>query len=109
MLKHLGYVHIDEAEHRLQARRMIETGGFDFVVNVFRRSSDTGIDLLRSIRANPDVKDIPVLMVAETTADKPNLINAIEEEGLNDYIEKPFTAQTFEKKMNNIFEKLGKP
>lgn len=106
ILKQLGYEHIEEAEDGKQAYDMVKTGKFDFVVTDWNMPNMTGIDLLRSIRADPNVKDIPVLMVTAET-DKSIVIDAIQA-GVNNYIVKPFTAQIFEEKMNKVFEKLGK-
>jgi two-component system chemotaxis response regulator CheY len=61
-----------------------------------------GIDLLRSIRADDELKHIPVLMVT-AEAQKENLMEAIQA-GVSNYIVKPFTAETMQDKINKIFK-----
>ena len=65
----------------------------------------TGIDLLRSIRADEKLKTLPVLMVT-AEAKREQIIEAAQN-GVNGYIIKPFTAQTLEEKLGKIFERLA--
>jgi two-component system chemotaxis response regulator CheY len=65
----------------------------------------TGIDLLRTIRADADLKSLPVLMVtAENTREQ---IIAAAQAGVNGYIVKPFTAVTLKEKIDRIFDRLA--
>lgn len=60
----------------------------------------SGLDLLKAIRENPKLKNIPVLMVtAEHSHQK--ILEAIKA-GMNHYILKPFSAQQFVEKMEQI-------
>ena len=61
----------------------------------------TGIDLLRAIRADENLKTTPVLMVT-AEAKQENIIEAVKA-GVNNYIVKPFNAQTLQEKLNKIF------
>ena len=61
-----------------------------------------GIDMLRAIRADEKLKQIPVLMVT-AEAQKENLMEAIQA-GVSNYIVKPFTAETMQEKINKIFK-----
>jgi two-component system chemotaxis response regulator CheY len=65
-----------------------------------------GLDLLKSIRADAALKDLPILMVT-AEAEKEKVITAIQA-GVNSYVVKPFTAEIFSEKMEKIFEKLKK-
>lgn len=106
IVKQLGFNNVDEAEDGKQALEMLKGGKYGFVVSDWNMPNMTGIDLLRAIRADPELKDIPVLMVTAET-EKQIVVDAIQA-GVNNYIVKPFTPQVFEEKMNKIFEKLGK-
>lgn len=64
-----------------------------------------GIDLVRAIRADADLRDLPILMV--TAEARREQIVAAAEAGVNGYIVKPFNAQTLEQKIAKIFERLG--
>ena len=61
----------------------------------------SGLDLLKLIRADSDLKHIPVLMVTSEDL-QGNIINAIKA-GLNDYIVRPFEEYTFKQKLEKIF------
>ncbi len=107
LLKELGFNNVDEAEDGLVALQKLQAGGgFEFVVSDWNMPNMTGIDLLRNIRSDPNLKHLPVLMIT-AEAKKENIIEAAQA-GANGYIVKPFTAATLEEKLNKIFEKLGK-
>ena len=62
----------------------------------------TGIDLLRKVRATPQIKDIPFLMVT-AEAKQENIVEAIKA-GVSNYIVKPFTVATLDEKVKKIFK-----
>lgn len=64
----------------------------------------TGFDLLKTCRADPKLKDIPILMV--TAEAKREQIVAAAQAGVNGYIVKPFTAAVLKEKIDKIFERL---
>jgi two-component system chemotaxis response regulator CheY len=65
-----------------------------------------GLTMLQTIRADPELKKLPVLMVT-AEAKKENIVAAAQA-GANGYVVKPFTAATLEEKLTKIFEKLAK-
>lgn len=106
VLKQLGFENIEEAEDGGQAYTKLQTGKFDFVVSDWNMPNVDGFELLKKIRSDAALKDIPFLMVtAESEKDK--VVAAIQA-GVNNYIVKPFTAEVFKEKMDRVFEKLGK-
>ena len=64
-------------------------------------SDMSGLDLLKLIRADSDLKHIPVLMITSEDL-QGNIINAIKA-GLNDYIVRPFDEHIFKQKLEKIF------
>ena len=64
----------------------------------------TGIDLLKAIRSDEQLKHLPVLMV--TAEGKRDQIIEAAQAGVNGYVIKPFTAQTLREKLEKIFERL---
>jgi two-component system chemotaxis response regulator CheY len=66
----------------------------------------TGIELLRAVRADPQLKTLPFLMIT-AEAKRENIIEAATA-GASGYIVKPFTAATLEEKMGKIFQSLNK-
>jgi two-component system chemotaxis response regulator CheY len=61
----------------------------------------TGIELLKSVRADPKLKHLPFLMVT-AEADKENIVEAVKS-GVSGYIVKPFNAATMKEKLEKIF------
>jgi two-component system chemotaxis response regulator CheY len=105
LLKELGFTNADEAEDGVVALQKLKSGSFQFVVSDWNMPNMTGIELLRAIRADNDLKHLPVLMVT-AEAKKENIIEAAQA-GASGYVVKPFTAATLEEKLNKVFEKHG--
>ena len=106
VLKQLGFENIEEAEDGAQALAKLKTGGFGFMVSDWNMPNMDGLDLLKAVRKDPDLKGLPVLMVT-AEAEKDKVVTAIQA-GVNNYVVKPFTAEVFKEKMDRIFEKLEK-
>jgi two-component system, chemotaxis family, chemotaxis protein CheY len=106
ILKQLGFENVEEAEDGAQAYSKLKDGGFGFVISDWNMPNMDGIELLRKVRSDPALKDMPFLMVT-AEAEKEKVIEAIKA-GVSNYIVKPFTAEVLKEKMDKIFEKLGK-
>lgn len=105
LLKELGYSNIEEAEDGLDAMQKLNGGNFDFVISDWNMPNMDGLTLLQSVRADPNLKHLPVLMIT-AEAKKENIIAAAQA-GASGYIVKPFTAATLNEKLVKIFEKMG--
>lgn len=70
---------------------------FDLVISDMEMPQMSGLDLLKSIRADADVKDTPVIMV--TTVNTKDVILETIKLGIGAYIIKPFTKESVEEKM----------
>ena len=106
LLKELGYTNAEEAEDGVVALNMLRANKFDFVVSDWNMPNMTGIELLKNIRADESLKNLPVLMIT-AEARKENIIEAAQA-GANGYIVKPFTAATLDEKLTKIFKNLEK-
>jgi len=106
ILKQLGYEDIEEAEDGVNAYTKLKNGGFGLVVSDWNMPNMDGMQLLKKIRNDPELKDTPFLMVT-AEAEKHKVVEAIKA-GVNNYIVKPFTAELLKEKMDKIFENLGK-
>lgn len=105
LLKDLGFTSIQEADDGNTALPMLQQGDFDFVVTDWNMPGMQGIDLLRAIRSDDNLKHLPVLMV--TAEAKKEQIVAAAQAGVNGYVVKPFTAATLKEKLDKIFQRLG--
>jgi two-component system, chemotaxis family, chemotaxis protein CheY len=105
LLKELGYGNTDEAEDGQVALTKLRTGGFEFVVTDLNMPNMNGFELLRQIRADENLKAVPVLVV--TAEAKKEDIVTVAQIGASGYIVKPFTKATLEEKLSKIMEKIG--
>jgi len=103
LLKQLGFENIDEAENGEDALRKLKGGDYGLVVSDWNMPVMEGIELLKHIRNDPQLKDIPFLMVT-AEAEKEKVIEAIKA-GVDNYIVKPFTGEVLKEKLEKIAQK----
>lgn len=101
MLRQLGYNNILEADDGVTALSTLKQEKIDFVISDWNMPQMTGLELLKAIRADDQLKNIPVLMVT-AEALKENIVEAVKA-GVNNYVVKPFTAETLKEKIEAIF------
>lgn len=102
ILRQLGFSNIDEAENGQEALQKLRSDTFGCVVSDWNMPVMTGIDMLRAIKADEKLKAIPVLIVTGK-AQQSNLVEAVQA-GASNYIVKPFTVETMQEKLGNIFK-----
>jgi len=105
LLRDLGFTNTFEADDGHTALPMLKSGDFEFVVTDWNMPIMQGIDLLKEIRKDPQLKHLPVLMVT-AEAKREQIVEAAQA-GVNGYIVKPFTAGTLKEKLDKVFERLG--
>jgi two-component system chemotaxis response regulator CheY len=105
LLGDLGFKNIEEADDGNTALPKLQSGNFDFLVTDWNMPGMTGIDLLKAVRADPNLASLPVLMV--TAESKREQIIEAAQAGVNGYVVKPFTAGTLEEKITKIFERVN--
>ncbi|MGM0482049.1 MAG: chemotaxis response regulator CheY [Pseudomonadota bacterium] len=105
LLRDLGFTNIQEADDGTTALPMLHQGDFDFVVTDWNMPGMQGIDLLKEIRKDENLKHLPILMVT-AEAKREQIIQAAQA-GVNGYIVKPFTAATLKEKLEKIFERIS--
>jgi two-component system chemotaxis response regulator CheY len=101
-LRELGIKNVREAEDGEIAFEDLKRQRADLVVSDWSMPKMTGIELLRAIRHDETLKDIPVLMVTAESK-KENIMEAVQA-GVSNYIVKPFNSKTLEEKLNKIFK-----
>lgn len=104
LLKEIGYNNADEAEDGAVALNMLKNNRYDFVVSDINMPNMTGFDLLQAIKADPNLKSLPVLMVTAEARKEDILLAA--QIGAAGYIVKPFTKATLEDKVMKIMQKI---
>ncbi|ADK84623.1 response regulator receiver protein [Desulfarculus baarsii DSM 2075] len=103
-LRQIGYENVVEAEDGEAAVAKLETERIDFIVSDWNMPKMTGLELLRWVRNHDEFKDLPFLMVT-AEAQKENILEAAKAR-VNNYVVKPFTAETMEEKIEAIMAKL---
>jgi len=102
LLKQIGFQNIEEADDGSTALEKLKIGEFDLVICDWNMPKMPGIEVLKAVRNDPQLKDLPFLMVT-AEAKKDNVIKAVKA-GVNQYVVKPFTAETLQKKIKKIFD-----
>ncbi|WP_323752101.1 chemotaxis response regulator CheY [Marinobacter sp.] len=104
LLRDLGFSNTEEADDGNTALPMLKSGQYDFLVTDWNMPGMSGFDLLKAVRADENLKNLPVLMV--TAEAKRDQIVAAAQAGVNGYVVKPFTAAVLKEKIEKIFERI---
>ena len=100
-LEQLGFDNIEEVSDGNSALVRLKSGLFDLVITDMEMPKMSGLELLQQIRYDPNLKQIPVLIVTENGMQED--IVAAFKAGLNAYVVKPVDVKVFAEKMKNIF------
>jgi two-component system chemotaxis response regulator CheY len=103
ILKQIGFEVVVEADDGNTALTALRTEEIGLVVTDWNMPQMSGLDLLKNIRSNDATKNLPVLMVTAEGM-KENVIEAVKA-GVDNYVVKPFTAETLQEKLEQIFKK----
>ena len=104
LLLDLGFNNIQETDDGTTALPILQNGNIDCLITDWNLSGMTGIELLKVIRADEKLADLPVLMVT-AESNREHIIEAAQA-GVNGYIVKPFTTLTLKEKIEKIFERV---
>ena len=103
LLRQLGYNNVAEAEDGQVALAKLKQEKFDLVLLDWNMPRMTGLELLKAIRADDNLQNTPVVMIT-AEGGKEDVLEAVKA-GVNNFIVKPFTAETLEEKLNKVLEK----
>ncbi len=100
LLNQLGFTNIEQAADGAQALQILRSTQIGLVVSDWNMEPMTGLQLLKEVRADAKLKDLPFIMV--TAESKTENIIAAKQAGVNNYIVKPFNAETLKKKIETV-------
>jgi len=100
LLKQLGFNNVDEATDGSSALHKLREKGYGLVISDWNMEPMTGIQLLREVRADTQLKEMPFIMI--TAESKSENVVAAKEAGVSNYIVKPFNAATLKQKLTSI-------
>ena len=100
LLKQLGFENVEEATDGSAALRKMRERGFGLVISDWNMEPMTGLQLLREVRADGQLRDTPFIMI--TAESKKENVVAAKEAGVSNYIVKPFNAATLKTKLEAV-------
>jgi two-component system chemotaxis response regulator CheY len=100
LLSQLGFQNVEEASDGRQALDRMRGARFGLVISDWNMEPMTGYELLKEVRADPTLKTTPFIMV--TAESKTENVIAAKQAGVNNYIVKPFNAETLKGKLKTV-------
>ncbi len=100
LLKQLGFNNVDDANDGSTALDKLRDRKYGLVISDWNMDPMTGLQLLKEVRADGALKSTPFIMV--TAESKTENVVAAKEAGVNNYIVKPFNAETLKRKMSSV-------
>jgi len=101
LLRQLGFADVDDAPDGAAALAKMRTKRYGLVISDWNMEPMTGFDLLRRVRNDPELEETPFIMV--TAESRTENVIAARKAGVNNYIVKPFNAQTLKTKIEAVF------
>jgi len=101
LLKQIGFEDVDDAGDGSAALAKMRDRRYGLIISDWNMEPMTGYDLLKQVRADPKLRTTPFIMV--TAESKTENVIAAKRAGVNNYIVKPFNADTLRYKINAVF------
>jgi len=101
LLKQLGFNNVDDAADGVEALSKLREKKYGLVISDWNMEPMTGYELLKEVRGDDALNRTPFIMV--TAESKTENVIAAKKAGVNNYIVKPFNAQTLKGKINAVF------
>ncbi|MGE5790155.1 MAG: chemotaxis response regulator CheY [Syntrophaceae bacterium] len=105
LLKQGGFENVVEAEDGVAALKVLKSQPVDFIISDWNMPNMSGLELLKAVRSDDELKALPFLMVT-AEALKDNVVAAVKA-GVSNYIVKPFTAEVLNEKIEKIVKSLA--
>jgi len=101
LLRQLGFTDVDDAADGSAALAKMNGKKYGLVISDWNMEPMTGYELLKQVRANPQMAETPFIMI--TAESKTENVVAAKQAGANNYIIKPFNAETLKHKIEAVF------
>ena len=101
LLKQLGFQNIDDASDGSAALNKMRAKKYGLIISDWNMEPMTGYELLKQVRSDPSISATPFIMV--TAESKTENVVAAKQAGVNNYIVKPFNADTLKTKIEAVF------
>ena len=103
-LQQMGFTCL-EAENGNQAIALIQQTTLDFVIADVNMPEKNGLELLKKIRSDDNMNDLPVVLTMLEPFE--DLIFDAKKLGMNDYLVKPFDVFTLSKSLDKVIKITG--
>ncbi len=100
LLKQLNFNNVVDATDGAMALNILRSQKINLVISDWNMEPMTGIQLLREVRADNNLKHLPFIMI--TAESKSENVIAAKEAGVSNYIVKPFNAETLKAKLTSV-------
>ena len=100
LLKQLGFENVEEATDGGMALAKLREKSYGLVISDWNMEPMTGLQLLKEVRADARLKNTPFIMV--TAESKTENVVSAKQAGVNNYIVKPFNAETLKSKISAV-------
>lgn len=104
-LTDLGVKEIVEASDAAEAVKRLRERNFDLIISDWNMPTMSGFDLLDFVRNNEKLKEVPFLML--TGINEKDRVTAAAEQGVSDFLIKPFSAEELEQKIERLLPGRG--
>lgn len=102
LLKQIGFNNVDEATDGVEGLKKARAEKFGLIVSDWNMEPGmNGLPFLKEVRADESIKTIPFIMI--TAESKTDNVVAAKQAGVNNYIVKPFNAETLKGKIAAVF------
>ncbi len=110
ILSEQGYQNICLATDGVDAKNQLVKAAADnapiqFIVSDWNMPNMNGLELLKFVRATPEISKTPFMMVT-AESEQAQIIDAVKC-GVNEYVVKPFNAVTFNEKLIKVYNKIN--
>lgn len=106
-LRTMGLTNVTEADNGKEALEALKKKPYDLILSDWHMPEMEGIELLKAVRADEKMQNIPFLMLtSDVSAD--NVRDAVNS-GVSDYLAKPFRHAPLIKKVRRLLEHGHQP
>lgn len=103
-LEEIGIKHIYDSENGKTALDIAGVQPLDLIISDYNMPEMDGLQLLRAVRAHPTARRLPFILL--TGRGDRELVVKAAQAGVNNYLVKPFTADTLKQKIEQVMGKL---
>lgn len=107
LLQQLGFKNVDEVPGASSALARMRKKHYDLVISDWHMEPMTGYDLLCEIRTDQKNRTTRFIMVSSES--RQGNVVAAKEAGADNYIVKPFDAETLRQKIKSVFTHAASP